>query len=144
MFPITITIHNQAQLNLVAAALNGQAKEPAPKPAAAAPEAAHGQATAKVQEVAAPEKTASAPSPAAESAAAQPQASTAATSSDSKPLTYEDVKPLILDLTKAKGREVAAGALAKFGAAKGPELKPEQFAEFVAHAKSLLAESALA
>lgn len=143
MFPITITIHSQDQFDLVAAALNGQAKSPAPAPKpAAASGAAPGQATAKVQEVAAPEKTASAPNPAAESVVGQQQASTAAT--DAKHLTYEDVKPLILELTKAKGREVAAGALAKFGAAKGPELKPEQFAEFVAHAKNLLVEGALA
>lgn len=143
MFPITITIHSQDQFDVVAAALSAQAKSPAPAPKpAAAPEAAPGQATAKVQEAAAPEKTASAPSPAAESAGDQQRASTAAT--DAKPLAYEDVKPLILELTKTKGRESAASALAKFGAAKGPELKPEQFAEFVAHAKSLLAEGALA
>jgi len=140
MFPITITIHDQAQLNIVAAALSGQAKEPAtaPKPAAT-PAAAAGPATAPAAEAAAPAKTASAPSPAAASAAADAQASTAAT--DAKAPTYEEVKPLILDLTKAKGRDVAAAALAKFGAAKGPELKPEDFAAFVAHAKALLEEA---
>ena len=136
MFPITITIHNQTQLAAVTAALSGQAKEPAPAPKpAAAPEAASGQATAKVQEAAAPTKTANAPSPAVESAAAQPQASTVATES----VTYEQVKPLILKINAAKGREAAAGALAKFGVTKGPELKPEQYADFVAHANEVLA-----
>ena len=136
MFPITITIHNQAQYDLVASALAGQAKEAAaaPKPAAA-PAAAAGPATAPAAQAAAPEKTAAAPSPAAVSAAADAQASTAAT----EPVTYDQVKPLILKINAAKGREAAAAALGKFGVSKGPDLKPEQYAEFVAHAAEVLA-----
>ena len=137
MFPITITIHDQAQHNLVAAALAGQAKEPAPLPKpAAAHEAAAGPATAPAVEAAAPEKTASALSPTAESAAADAQASTAAT----EPVNYEKgVKPLILKIITVKGREAATAAFAKFGVAKGPDLKPEQYAQFVAHANEVLA-----
>lgn len=81
---------------------------------------------------AAPEKTASASSPAAESAAAAPPASTAA------PATYDQVKPLILKINTAKGREAALAALAKFGVDKGPDLKPEQFAEFIEYANEVL------
>lgn len=54
-----------------------------------------------------------------------------------EPVTYEDVKKLIIDLSK-KDKALAVGALGHFGAAKGPELKPAQFAEFIVHAKELL------
>lgn len=138
MFPITVTLHNQAQFDCVSAALKAISKAAAvPKPAAA-PGAAPGPATALAQEAAVPETTASASSSAAESAAAQPQVSTAATES-ADPVTYDQVKPLILKINTTKGRAAATAALAKFGAAKGPELKPEQYAAFVAHAEEVLA-----
>lgn len=149
MFPITVTLtipDNQSLTGLASAlAALGitapapapvAAKEPtaAPKPAAA-PVAAAGPATAPAAEAAAPEKTDAASSPAAASAAADAQASTAAT----EPVTYDQVKPLILKINAAKGREAAAAALGKFGVTKGPELKPEQYAPFVAHATEVLA-----
>lgn len=84
---------------------------------------------------AAPGKTGAASLPSAGSVAADAPALTAAT----EPLTYNDVKPLILKINTAKGREAATAALAKFGVSRGPELKPEQYAEFVAHAQELLA-----
>lgn len=149
MFPITVTltIPDNQSLNGLAAALTSlgiatpaptiaAAKEPAtaPKPAAA-PAAAAGPATAPAAEAAAPEKTAAASSPAAASAAADVQASTAAT----EPVTYDQVKPLILKINADKGRNAAAAALSKFGVTKGPDLKPEQYAPFVAHANEVLA-----
>ena len=54
-----------------------------------------------------------------------------------EPVTYEDVKKLIIELSK-KDKALAVGALSHFGAAKGPELKPAQFGEFIVHAKELL------
>jgi len=67
------------------------------------------------------------------SPASKPEASTSA------PVTYDAVKTLILKLSGSKGRDAAAGVLAGFGVAKGPDLKPEQYA---AAAKEL--EAALA
>ena len=90
------------------------------KPAAGQPTA-----TAKT-EAAAPESTTSAPAPAAQSAAAESQASTAATT-----ITYDQVAKAITEGVKADRAKVVA-ALTKFGAKKGPDLKPEQWAEFLA------------
>ncbi len=150
MFPITVTltIPDHAALTALAAALAAPggavivspapeaAAAPAPKPAAA-PAAASGPATAAAPAVDAPTPTAAAPSPAAASAETAPQDSTAA--ADAKPVTYAEIKPLILKINTAKGRDAAEAALKKFGAAKGPDLKPEQYADFAAHAAEVLA-----
>ena len=89
--------------------------------------AASGQTTAAAKtEAAAPESTTSAPAPAAQSAAAESQASTAATT-----ITYDQVAKAITEGVKADRAKVVA-ALTKFGAKKGPDLKPEQWAEFLA------------
>ncbi len=158
MFPATvsITVLDAAALTALTAFLaGGTAPTPAPAPtrsaakepsqppkSAAAPAAAAGPSTAPAVEAAAPEKTASAPSPAAEPAAAPAPASTAATDA---PLTYDkDIKPLIIQLGKERGRDATLALLGKFGATSGPGLKPEQFGEFVEGAKAVLAESALA
>ena len=90
------------------------------KPAAGQPTA-----TAKT-EAAAPESTTSASGPAAQSAATESQASTAATT-----ITYDQVAKAITEGVKADRAKVVA-ALTKFGAKKGPDLKPEQWAEFLA------------
>ena len=139
MFPATlsITVPNAAALAALAAFLakDKDAAAPAPKPAAA-PAAAAGQNTAAAPAAAAPEKTASAPPPAAASAADTSPASTAATDT---PVAYDQVKALILKLNTAKGRDALVAALGKFGVAKGPELKPEQYAEFVDHANQVIA-----
>lgn len=182
MFPMTVTIHNPAQLNAVLNAMRPELQAsdfaspavgaayaevtqriaqreateahaaPAPavtqaqqdavddtagiqegakpgKSAKAGP--AHGRPTATGAAAAAPEKTAAGSGPAAGSAAAQPQASTAADDT----IAYDDVKLAIVALVKAKGAPAAAAVLKEFGAAKGPELKPEQYAAFVAAAK---------
>lgn len=57
---------------------------------------------------------------------------------EDEPATYEDVKKLILELSKVKGSKVAVTVLGMSGASKGPELKPEKFAEFVANARKEL------
>lgn len=61
-----------------------------------------------------------------------------ANASEASAVTYDQVKPLIIELSKKKGRDAAVGALQKFGADAGPALKPEQYADFVAHANGLL------
>jgi hypothetical protein len=145
-----------AGLTVTASAAQG------PKSAPVAAESAHGPATAKA---AAPIKTASAPTPAAASVATDAPASTAATldpkpAAVSQPLetaaaqlaskpeasklvpptvTYDDVKALVLQVSKDKGRDTAAAVLAGFGVAKAPELKPAQYADAVAQLKAALA-----
>lgn len=139
MFPVTITLHDAAQLNAVMHALGAPAVE-VPKPAAA-PKAASGKATAKAD--AAPTKTADGPAPTAESAAAPAPASTAATT-DPKPASaaaapapttataaspsYEPVGKAITTYAATHGRDAALAKLAELGVKSGKELKPEQYA----------------
>lgn len=94
-----------------------------------------------------PVKT-SAKAPAPKSAAVSQPTETAAASPASKPeasspapsiVTYEDVKTLVLRVSKDKGRDTAAGVLAGFGVAKAPELKPEQYGDAVAQLQAALA-----
>jgi len=114
MFPITITIHDQAQFDAVRTALVSPGKEsaPAPKPAAA-PVAAPGPATAPAQADAAPEKTASAPAPAAESAAPAASPSTAATEEKVTLPRRSDGLPLV-------GRRMAEERLNQAGDYQAP------------------------
>lgn len=164
MFPMTVTVHNQAQLAAVLAAMGAPlaaaavpsiselsadlqarvasqkttteaAAEQVEKPASATKrtsaattaESARGQRTASAgAETDAPEKTAAESNPTAASVEGDAQASTAA-----EPLTYEQVAAAITAMVK-KDRQKAVDTLAKFGVKKGPELKPEQYAEFMA------------
>jgi len=59
-------------------------------------------------------------------------AATAKPESSTEPVTYEDVKKAILAFQQANGREATLATLKEFGAAKGTDLKPEQFAEALA------------
>ncbi len=143
MFPVTITLQTAAQLNAVMAALSlaptgaelttAQLVEMAEKRAetvktakelsagkSAKDVAAPGQTTAKVD--AAPEKTADASAQSAGNAAAESQASTA--------VTYELVGKAITEKAKTDRAHVIA-TLDSFGAKKGTELKPEQYADFL-------------
>lgn len=52
------------------------------------------------------------------------------TALETEGVTYDQVKDAILALSKAKGRDAVVKLLTQFGAAKGPDLKPEQYAEF--------------
>lgn len=63
-----------------------------------------------------------------------------------KALTYDDVKTPFLAFVKDKGREAGVALLAKFGAAKLPDVKPEQFADALAaiNEAAKATESALA
>ena len=53
--------------------------------------------------------------------------------------TYDDVRAAFLELNTKKGREATVAALAKLGAQKVPDIKPEQFANAIDVAKQLLA-----
>ncbi len=80
-------------------------------------------------------------------AAVSPQPETAAAPPASEPevsksetaVTYDDVKALVLRVSKDKGRDAAVAVLSGFGVTKAPELKPEQYADAVAQFKAALA-----
>lgn len=145
MFPMTITVHTAVQLNAVLAAMRPDldAKDPvayahpAPQEAAAAPAGksaattdapAPSSRTAKAAAApAAPAKTAAAPAPTAASAATDAQPSTAA----AEAVSYDQVAKAITEGAKTNRAHVLA-TLERFGASKGPQLKPEQYADFLA------------
>lgn len=101
---------------------------------------------------AAPEATnpgsdpASTPESAAPTSDTGPSATTDASPSepDAEEVTYDAVKALILKVSGAKGRDAAAAVLTELGVAKGPDLKPEQYAEAVDKLQAVLADEDLA
>ncbi len=46
-------------------------------------------------------------------------------------VSYDDVKAHILDYAKQGKRSQVETTLAKYGVSKGPELKPEQYSDFI-------------
>jgi hypothetical protein len=57
---------------------------------------------------------------------------------DKSPVTYQEAASAITKLSREKGRDVAIEVLAKFGATKLPEVKPEKFADLVAAVKKAI------
>ena len=57
-----------------------------------------------------------------------------------KPVEYKDtgIGELIQQMVQSKGKEPVVALLGKYGAKKGGELKPEQFAEFKAEIEGIL------
>ena len=137
MFPMTITLHNEAQLRAV---LNAVSNAEVPQPAAnPAPKAETKKEAAQVKE---PEVKKEEPK-AAESA--QPvatekstEAPTAATSGD-KVYTVDDAKALTMKIVPAKGRDAAVGLLQKYGVPVAAKLAPEHIVPFCQEAEQLLA-----
>lgn len=139
MFPMTATLHNQAQLNAFLAAMGTGNTDKPNIPADL--DVPTGPAKAPVKEAAAKK---SAPKTQAESAPTQPiaeaaevvvpepkQEATSAPEAAPASPAYPDVVAAINKLATAKGRDTAVALLGEFGVSKGPELKPEQFAEFI-------------
>lgn len=54
--------------------------------------------------------------------------------------TYQDAAGAITKLSRTKGRDAAVALLTKFGAAKLPDVKPEQFAAVIAAANIAMGE----
>lgn len=75
-----------------------------------------------------PTKTAA---PTGEAAAAAPQDQSKSTAPAPSEVTYQQIADAFRPFA-GKNREAAVALLAKFGATKGPDLKPEQFADFYA------------
>lgn len=82
---------------------------------------------AQAEKVEAP-KPAPTPAATATVAAAAPEVAAA---SPSEPLAYATVSKAITDMVKLN-RDKAVAVLAQFGAKKGPDLKAEQYADFMA------------
>ena len=122
-----VAAHDQAEKSVKKDAA-AQVEKPKSTAAATTEGGARGQHTVEAAaETAAPGKTAGASNPTAGNAAGEPQASTAA----AEPVTYAKVAAAITAMVK-KDRAKAVAALEQFGVAKGPELKPEQYADFLA------------
>ena len=131
MYPmqITLTLHNAQQLAAIAAVINGSQVA-----GALADDGAKAAVETK------PEKKQKSPAVTAESTPASttpvtattqetvatPEAGTAAPAVD-----YPAVSKAITDSVKTKGRDAVVSTLNSFGAAKGTDLKAEQYAEFV-------------
>lgn len=114
--------HDAAQADL--------AEPAAPKPARGKARAAAANAptvpTATEVQAAAPASKPSAP-PSPQPASAQTPDAPAANAPD-----YETAARAVTALAKARGREAAVAVLAQFGAARLPEVAPEQFAAVIA------------
>ena len=152
MFPMTITISNPAQLNAVMAALNVAGIE-SPKTSPCAGHAVEtAKETAKTEvkdepkaeaQAAATSETAQA-TETAQAAEQKPEALTQMTAAEAEKAlhghannppdapTYQATADAVTKLARTKGRDAAVAVLNEFGAAKLPDVKPEQFAAIIA------------
>lgn len=134
MFPMTVTISNTAQLNAVMVALNvGVAEQTKPSPCVG-----HAVETAKEETKAAAEVAKVADKPEALVQMTGSEAAQALHGHANRPAdapTYQDAAAAITKLSKTKGRDAAVAVLTAFGAAKLPDVKPEQFADIIAAAE---------
>ena len=121
MFPMTITLSNPAQLNAVMAALNVAGIE-SPK---TSPCAGHAVETAK--ETA---KTEVKDEPKAEAQAAAATETAQATETADAP-TYQATADAVTKLARTKGRDAAVAVLNEFGAAKLPDIQPNDFQKVI-------------
>ena len=111
---------------LTLAALSPTAS-PEPAPAAQAPGKPSAAATAR-----SPRTAEAAPAPASAAPAPSTEATPPAAAAPSAPaqVTYEQVAKAITEAVKTR-RDAVVAALKQFGAARGTELKAEQFADFL-------------
>ena len=122
MFPMTVTISNPAQLNAVMAALNvGGIESPKTSPCV-------GQAATETTQAADQKPEALTQMTAAE---AEKALHGHANNPAGAP-TYQDTADAVTKLARTKGRDAAVAVLNEFGAAKLPDVKPEQFAAIIA------------
>lgn len=147
MFPITITLHDAAQLNAVMCALHPTIPAPVVAPAPEVTAKKSAKATPAPQPVEAPAPSsptaevavAAAPAPSTAQPAPQPSTAPAAdANSAGSTVTYQDAAGAITKLSRTKGRDAAIAVLAKFGAAKLPDVKAEQYADVLAAANEAM------
>lgn len=140
MFPMTVTISNPAQLNAVMAALNVAGIE-SPK---TSPCVGHAVETAKAEAQAASTSETAQATETAQAAEQKPEALTQMTAAEAEKAlhghannppdapTYQATADAVTKLARTKGRGAAVAVLNEFGAAKLPDVKPEQFAAIIA------------
>lgn len=127
MYPITITLHNAAQLGAVQTALDDlldnkepaeviYAKKPAPKVEAAPT-----------------------PATAAPTAAPEPKAENSAPAAAGEQRTIDEAKALTIKIVSAKGRDTAVKLLSKYGVPVAAKLTADQITPFVLDAEKVLA-----
>ena len=145
MITLTINVENAAELkttieglaNIGITQASVAALATAPAPDAEAPKATRKRAEPKADaEPAAPEAKAEAPTPEPEK---QPEVAEAAGETTAEVIDYALVRAAILKVSAEKGREAAAAVLEGLGVAKGPDLKPEQYAPALAALEAKLA-----
>lgn len=139
MFPITITLHNSSQLADVLTVLGGSTTTKLTT-LVEAPEVPCGVVPPKAKKPL-PEKV-TAPSPTPEKVSASPPApevrakktgmGSAPEEKADKEITYQQTADAVTRLAKTRGREIAVGVLERFGAAKLPDVKPDQYAAVLA------------
>ncbi len=76
--------------------------------------------------------------PKAETVEVADQPETETTSEEAPAVDYSEVKRCILGISSKLGRDVATKLLGEFGVEKGPDLKPADYAAFVAKAEPML------
>lgn len=126
MFPMTVTISNKAQLDVVMQALAAGNEYAQQKAIHAEPEEKNEKPGKKAGAAQTADKTSTTTTEVAA------PAETAAL------ITYDDVAKAIIALSKEKGRDAAVAVLTKLGVAKATDLKMEQYANAIAAAKAAL------
>lgn len=144
MFPMTLTIHDRAQLDAVLAALGVVAPKRADL-AVVKTEAAPPATTAKTER-AKPKQAANEPAPVAPAQSPEPAPAAAAPASapaapaapapTAPAVPYEEVKAAVFSLAGNKGRDAVTAVLSKFGLASAKDAKPEQYPEILAAVKA--------
>ena len=170
MFPMTVTIHNQQQLqavlaSMLTAALPARDATPLPpiesaqvtqatkevgaapvgKPKTTKKETTAATATPATSQPTAEVGAAAAPAPKDTNtqSSATPESAGADSAQDdgqAEAPTYQDAAAAITKLSRVKGRDAAVALLAEFKAAKLPDVKPEQFAAIIAKATAQAGE----
>lgn len=146
MFPVTITLHNPAQLNAVLAAM-GAVKAVEDLETKVRASAADQVDTKKAKTGPKPDAAPNtAPTPTASASSESSSTESTQTAEDEKSetteqstATYDDAKGLVKEVAKTKGRDAAVGLLQRFGVSKLPDLNPDQYGALVEHAKEVLA-----
>ena len=95
---------------------------------------------------AAPVAKAETPKTAAKKETPKAEAKAEEKSDEAAGIPYDDVKAKTLELVKAKGRDVVVETLAKFGKGvkSAQDLKPEQYADYIAAVDAVLNDESLA